>query len=82
MVEVMKKSADPICPRSRAEFMSLFKGFELVEPGVVPTADWRPVPLEKSSLHVKRRNCASLVSPEGCRCGAICKPWHGYRTCL
>lgn len=42
MVEVMKKSADPICPRSRAEFMSLFKGFELVEPGVVPTADWRP----------------------------------------
>jgi SAM-dependent methyltransferase len=42
MVEVMKKSADPIYPRSREEFESFFNGFELVSPGVVPTADWRP----------------------------------------
>lgn len=42
MVEVMKKSADPIYPRGHEEFESFFDGFELVSPGVVPTADWRP----------------------------------------
>ncbi|GDY31704.1 SAM-dependent methyltransferase [Gandjariella thermophila] len=42
MVEVMKRSKDPIYPRSRAEFTALFDGFELVEPGVVSTAQWRP----------------------------------------
>ncbi|WHT22656.1 SAM-dependent methyltransferase [Crossiella sp. CA-258035] len=42
MVEVMRKSSDPIHPRDRAEFTSFFDGFELLKPGVVPTADWRP----------------------------------------
>jgi hypothetical protein len=42
MVEVMKKSKDPIHPRSRAEFTELFGGFDLVEPGIVSTATWRP----------------------------------------
>lgn len=42
MVEVMKKSADPIHPRSREEFESFFEGFDVVSPDVVPTADWRP----------------------------------------
>jgi SAM-dependent methyltransferase len=42
MVQVMTKSKDPIHPRSRAEFTALFDGFELVEPGIVSTADWRP----------------------------------------
>ncbi|MFB9428610.1 SAM-dependent methyltransferase [Streptoalloteichus tenebrarius] len=43
MVEVMSRSKDPIHPRSRAEVEALFTGFDLVEPGVVSTADWRPV---------------------------------------
>jgi SAM-dependent methyltransferase len=42
MVEVMKSSKDPIYPRSRQRFTELFAGFELVEPGVVSTALWRP----------------------------------------
>ncbi|MDQ3151538.1 MAG: SAM-dependent methyltransferase [Actinomycetota bacterium] len=42
MVEVMKHGKDPIYPRSHAEVTSLFTGFELLEPGVVPTALWRP----------------------------------------
>ncbi|GGM33654.1 hypothetical protein GCM10012275_01320 [Longimycelium tulufanense] len=43
MVEVMSNSRDPIHPRTRAEIAELFTGFELVNPGVVPTADWHPV---------------------------------------
>ncbi|SDP42343.1 S-adenosyl methyltransferase [Actinopolyspora xinjiangensis] len=40
--EVMRQSADPIHPRSRPEITELFEGFELLEPGVVGTALWRP----------------------------------------
>lgn len=42
LVEVMKSSKDPIHPRSREEIAELFTGFELVEPGLVSIADWRP----------------------------------------
>lgn len=42
MVEVMKRTKDPIHPRSRERLSQLFDGFELVEPGVVATALWRP----------------------------------------
>ena len=42
MVEVMKNTRDPIYPRSRQRFTELFDGFELLEPGVVSTALWRP----------------------------------------
>lgn len=42
VIEVMRRSADPIYPRSRAEVVELFTGFELLEPGVVGTAQWRP----------------------------------------
>ncbi|GLZ42401.1 SAM-dependent methyltransferase [Actinokineospora sp. NBRC 105648] len=41
-VEVMKTSRDPMYPRSRAEITALFDGFDLVEPGIVPTALWHP----------------------------------------
>lgn len=40
--EVMRQSADPIHPRSHAEIIELFDGFDLIEPGVVGTALWRP----------------------------------------
>ncbi|GLW76141.1 hypothetical protein Aglo01_06230 [Actinokineospora globicatena] len=42
VVEVMKSSRDPMYPRSLAEITALFAGFDLEEPGVVPTALWRP----------------------------------------
>ncbi|HEY8371710.1 MAG TPA: SAM-dependent methyltransferase [Pseudonocardiaceae bacterium] len=41
MVEVMKKSTDPIHPRTGDEIRELFTGFDLVEPGVVSPVLWR-----------------------------------------
>ena len=35
-------SADGLHPRSREEILELFDGFDLVEPGLVRTALWRP----------------------------------------
>ncbi|MFI9813698.1 SAM-dependent methyltransferase [Saccharothrix variisporea] len=42
VVEVMKKSMNPVFPRTRAEITALFEGFEVVPPGVVPLPLWRP----------------------------------------
>ncbi|HEX7302685.1 SAM-dependent methyltransferase [Lentzea sp.] len=42
VVEVMKKSQNPVHPRTKSEVENLFDGFELVEPGVVPSPLWRP----------------------------------------
>ena len=42
IVEVMKKSQNPMYPRTKSEIEALFAGFELVEPGIVPTPLWRP----------------------------------------
>ena len=42
VVEVMKKSQNPMYPRTKAEIEALFAGFELEEPGIVPTPLWRP----------------------------------------
>ncbi|SDK32888.1 S-adenosyl methyltransferase [Lentzea albidocapillata subsp. violacea] len=42
VVEVMKKSQNPMYPRTKSEIEGLFSGFELVEPGIVPTPLWRP----------------------------------------
>lgn len=37
-----KTSAGTVTPRSHAEILRFFDGFELAEPGLVPTEDWRP----------------------------------------
>ncbi|WP_439664189.1 SAM-dependent methyltransferase [Lentzea sp. HUAS TT2] len=42
IVEVMKKSQNPMHPRTKSEIAALFAGFELVEPGIVPTPLWQP----------------------------------------
>ncbi len=42
VVEVMKKSQNPMFPRTKTEIEGLFDGFELVEPGIVPSPLWRP----------------------------------------
>jgi hypothetical protein len=40
--EMMKRSQINISLRSRAEILELFKGFELVKPGLVSTSQWHP----------------------------------------
>lgn len=42
VVSVMSRSADPVHPRTREQVLELFDGFDLVEPGLVGTALWRP----------------------------------------
>jgi SAM-dependent methyltransferase len=37
-----RTSAGSATPRPRAQILRFFDGFELVEPGLVPTEDWRP----------------------------------------
>lgn len=39
---IMRNSQDAVFPRSRAEIAELFGDFELVEPGLVSSARWRP----------------------------------------
>lgn len=41
VIKVMKRSSNPVYARSRAEIADLFTGFELLEPGLVPTGQWR-----------------------------------------
>ncbi|WP_239089768.1 SAM-dependent methyltransferase [Sphaerimonospora thailandensis] len=46
-----KTSAGSATPRSYAEIMTFFDGFDLVEPGLVPTEEWRP---EEGEPHLPR----------------------------
>jgi hypothetical protein len=39
---LMKKAQTSVFPRARAEVLELFGEFELVEPGLVSTSQWRP----------------------------------------
>jgi hypothetical protein len=38
-----KMAGAPLTPRSRAQISALFKGFELIDPGLVDVREWRPV---------------------------------------
>jgi hypothetical protein len=42
LTEAMKASQNNVRARSKAEVLSLFGDFELVEPGLVTTSQWRP----------------------------------------
>ena len=42
LTEAMKSSQNNVRARSHAEILSLFGDFELVEPGLVTTSQWRP----------------------------------------
>jgi SAM-dependent methyltransferase len=44
IVETMRSTRDNVYPRTRAEVMELFTGFELVPPGLVTTSRWHPEP--------------------------------------
>jgi hypothetical protein len=39
---VYKRTSAPVTPRSKAEIIRFFDGFELVEPGLVGVTEWRP----------------------------------------
>jgi SAM-dependent methyltransferase len=41
-VEMYKKSANPVTPRSADELRALVGGFEIVDPGIVFIPEWRP----------------------------------------
>jgi len=41
-IDLYKQTSDPLTIRTRDEFAAFFDGFELVEPGLVYAADWRP----------------------------------------
>lgn len=42
VAETMRNTQDHIYPRSKDEVLALFDGFELVEPGLTTSANWRP----------------------------------------
>ncbi|SEC72655.1 S-adenosyl methyltransferase [Amycolatopsis tolypomycina] len=42
VAETMRGTQDHIHPRTRDEVLALFEGFELVEPGLTTSANWRP----------------------------------------
>jgi SAM-dependent methyltransferase len=42
VAETMRKTQDHIHPRTKTEVRALFDGFELVEPGLTTSANWRP----------------------------------------
>jgi hypothetical protein len=42
-VRVYERASERVWPRSREQILGFFDGFELLEPGIVPKHQWRPV---------------------------------------
>lgn len=42
LVEQYERSANPVTERNKADVSRFFAGYDLVEPGVVFTRQWRP----------------------------------------
>jgi hypothetical protein len=42
-VEVYEQASERVWPRGREQILSFFDGFDLLEPGLVPKHEWRPV---------------------------------------
>jgi hypothetical protein len=42
LTEMMKKSQNSVQPRAKADILRFFGDFELLEPGLVTTSQWRP----------------------------------------
>jgi hypothetical protein len=42
IIETMRSTRDNVFPRTRAEVLAMFDGFELVDPGLTTTSLWRP----------------------------------------
>jgi hypothetical protein len=44
IVATMRSTQNNVFPRTRAEVLAMFTGYDLVEPGLVTTSHWRPDP--------------------------------------
>ncbi len=54
MAKAVSKAAVEVVPRSRAQILRFFKGFTLVDPGLVYLPLWRPEPGEEVPEHPER----------------------------
>lgn len=53
MVVELTKNSTPLYPRTYAEITELFTGFELLDPGLVPTVRWRPHPADHNNADLE-----------------------------
>ncbi|MFG2042005.1 SAM-dependent methyltransferase [Dactylosporangium sp. NPDC048998] len=49
--QVYRRASAPIVPRTRADILRLFDGFELLDPGLAWIGEWRPDPGEDQVSH-------------------------------
>ncbi|MGO1056505.1 SAM-dependent methyltransferase [Crossiella sp. CA198] len=61
-VEVFKNTQEPIHPRTRADILRFAEGFDLVEPGLVYTPNWRP---ETETVHLEDVRHSNLFAAVG-----------------
>ncbi|MGH4008611.1 MAG: SAM-dependent methyltransferase [Pseudonocardiaceae bacterium] len=60
-VEVFKDTQEPAHPRTHAQVMRMFDGFELVEPGLVYTSQWRPESAEDTGDQAHHSNLYAAI---------------------
>ncbi|MGH3777452.1 MAG: SAM-dependent methyltransferase [Pseudonocardiaceae bacterium] len=60
-VEVFKNTQEPAHPRPHAQVMRMFDGFELVEPGLVYTSQWRPESAEDADDQPHHSNLYAAI---------------------
>ena len=61
-VEVFKNTQEPAYPRTREQVMRMLDGFDLVDPGLVYTAQWRPEPEAPVDDHPEWSNLYAAVA--------------------
>jgi S-adenosyl methyltransferase len=61
-VDLYKDSQSPVFQRPHREVVALFDGWELVEPGVVFTPQWRPAPHQPPVPDPERGFCYAGVA--------------------
>jgi hypothetical protein len=49
-MKVYERASEPILPRDRDRILGFFGDFQLVEPGLVPKHQWRPVTGETGTV--------------------------------
>lgn len=59
--DLYKDTQNPVYTRDRQEFTALFDGLELVDPGVVYTAQWRPESEEEAAAAERSQAYAGLA---------------------
>ncbi|GGM33993.1 hypothetical protein GCM10012275_01760 [Longimycelium tulufanense] len=57
VMAMLEQGGNPVYPRSRAEIVALFSGFDLVSPGVVEVGDWNP----ERPLHPNEREASRFI---------------------